>query len=107
MAHTMRVESPPNPYPGLRPFEFPERHLFFGRERQSEELSRRLESSRFLAIIGTSGSGKSSLVRAGLLPVLSGGFLAKAGPRGRVAMFRPGKAPVRNLAAALNNPATL
>lgn len=101
----MGVESFTNPYPGLRPFEFPERNLFFGREGQSEELSRRLQQSRFLAVVGTSGSGKSSLVRAGLLPALYGGFMAKAGPRWRVAILRPGNDPIRNLAAALDKPA--
>jgi tetratricopeptide (TPR) repeat protein/energy-coupling factor transporter ATP-binding protein EcfA2 len=101
----MGVESSPNPYPGLRPFEFPERHLFFGREGQSEELSRRLRQSRFLAVVGTSGSGKSSLVRAGLLPALYGGFMGEAGPRWRVSVLRPGNDPIRNLAASLHRPA--
>jgi tetratricopeptide (TPR) repeat protein len=103
MPRAMSVESTANPYPGLRPFEFPERHLFFGREGQSEELSRRLQS-RFLAVVGTSGSGKSSLVRAGLLPALYGGFMAQAGPRWRVSILRPGNDPIRNLAAALHTP---
>ncbi len=57
-----------NPFPGLRPFETEEYNLFFGREGQSDELLARLGRTRFLAVVGTSGSGKSSLVRAGLLP---------------------------------------
>lgn len=96
---------PENPYPGLRPFEFPENHLFFGREGQSEEVLRRLQESRFVAVVGTSGSGKSSLVRAGLLPLLFGGLMNEAGARWRVALFRPGDDPIHNLAAALVNPA--
>ena len=60
------------PYPGLRPFREQESHLFFGREEQAEELLSRLQHSRFLAVLGTSGSGKSSLVNAGLLPALRG-----------------------------------
>jgi hypothetical protein len=66
-----------NPFPGLRPFETNEYRLFFGREGQSDELIRRLQRSRFLAVVGTSGSGKSSLVRAGLLPALLGGMMAE------------------------------
>ena len=59
-----------NPFPGLRPFEMQEKYLFFGREDQTVELLKRLGQARFMAVVGTSGSGKSSLVRAGLLPQL-------------------------------------
>ena len=90
-----------NPYPGLRPFKLEESYLFFGREGQSEDLLRRLERSHFVAVVGTSGSGKSSLVRAGLLPLLSGGFMPNTGADWRVAIFRPGNSPIHNLAQAL------
>jgi tetratricopeptide (TPR) repeat protein len=90
-----------NPFPGLRPFETEEYRLFFGREGQSDALVERLERSRFLAVVGTSGSGKSSLVRAGLLPALRGGMMAGAGAGWRVAVIRPGHDPVGNLAHAL------
>ncbi len=93
-----------NPFPGLRPFEADEEHLFFGRDGQSDELLRRLRRSRFLAVLGTSGSGKSSLVRAGLLPALYGGIMTQAGSSWRVALFRPGHDPVGNLAGALSSP---
>jgi tetratricopeptide (TPR) repeat protein/energy-coupling factor transporter ATP-binding protein EcfA2 len=93
-----------NPFPGLRPFQFHENHLFFGREGQSEALLRKLRRNRFLAVVGTSGSGKSSLVRAGLLPLLYGGFMTQAGPQWRIALFRPGKDPIHNMAVALNSP---
>ncbi len=93
-----------NPFPGLRPFEADEEHLFFGRDGQSDELLRRLRRSRFLAVLGTSGSGKSSLVRAGLLPALHGGIMTQAGSAWRVALFRPGHDPVGNLARALSEP---
>ncbi len=96
-----------HPFPGLRPFEANEDELFFGREGQSEEILRRLREHRFLALVGSSGSGKSSLIRAGLLPYLHGGFLGDAGSRWRVAIFRPGGNPIGNLAAALNDPAVL
>src|SRR5205814_4509825 len=50
-----------NPFPGLRPFEPDEDYVFFRRERQTVELLRRLRTTRFLSILGRSGSGKSSL----------------------------------------------
>ncbi len=96
-----------NPFPGLRPFEPNEDHLFFGREKEIDELLRRLRGSRFLAIIGSSGSGKSSLVRSGLIPSLRGGFMAGASPDWRVAILRPGVAPIAQLAAALDCPEVL
>src|SRR3954468_21048940 len=96
-----------NPFPGLRPFESSETHLFFGRDGQSEELLRRLRRTRFLAVVGTSGSGKSSLVRAGLLPALQGGLMASAGSAWRIAILRPGSDPIGNLARALSAPAVL
>ena len=90
-----------NPFPGLRPFETDEYRLFFGREGQSDALIARLERSHFLAVVGTSGSGKSSLVRAGLLPALRGGLMAGAGSGWRIAIMRPGSDPIGNLASAL------
>ncbi|MEL6354748.1 MAG: AAA family ATPase, partial [Cyanobacteria bacterium J06627_28] len=91
-----------NPFPGLRPFDLDEEHLFFGREGQADELLDRLNQTGFLAVVGSSGSGKSSLVRAGLLPSLYSGFLNEASSHWRVALMRPGNAPIRNLAEALN-----
>jgi Putative peptidoglycan binding domain/Tetratricopeptide repeat len=93
---------PTNPFPGLRPFDFNESHLFFGREGQSERLIEKLSRTRFLAVVGTSGSGKSSLVRAGLLPALHGGFMTSAGSNWRIAIMRPGNDPIGKLAAAIN-----
>ncbi|AEJ03037.1 Sulphatase-modifying factor protein [Nitrosomonas sp. Is79A3] len=60
------------PYPGLRAFRTTESDRFFGRDAEIEALTERLivRSERFLAVIGPSGSGKSSLVYAGLIPAL-------------------------------------
>lgn len=59
------------PYPGLRPFEGDENDLFFGRERQIGEILTRLGSAQhFVAVVGASGSGKSSLIKAGVIPAL-------------------------------------
>ena len=96
-----------NPFPGLRPFEAEENHLFFGREGQTDEILRRLRQTRFLAVVGVSGSGKSSLVKAGLLPSLHSGFMTQAGSHWRVALFRPGDNPIGNLANALAHPDVL
>jgi WD40 repeat protein/DNA-binding SARP family transcriptional activator len=58
------------PFKGLAPFEAADAELFFGRERLVDELTARLASTPVLAIVGASGSGKSSLLSAGLLPAL-------------------------------------
>src|SRR6185369_3464252 len=96
-----------NPFPGLRPFETEESNLFFGRDGQSDELLARLRRTRFLAVVGTSGSGKSSLIRAGLLPALYGGLMGGAGSSWRIAIFRPGSDPIANLAGALGQDGVL
>ena len=90
-----------NPFPGLRPFEFGDNHLFFGRDEQTTELTTRLRKNRFVAVVGTSGSGKSSLVRAGLLPDLLSGTMAGAGSSWETAIMRPGGDPLTNLANAI------
>ncbi len=89
------------PYPGLRSFRRDETHIFFGRETVINVMVDRLAAHRFLAVTGASGSGKSSLVRTGLLDALDRGLLAAAGSDWRVADFRPGRAPLAALAAAL------
>ena len=96
-----------NPFPGLRPFEPDEDYLFFGREREIDELLRQLRYNRFLSVVGTSGCGKSSLVRSGLIPSLHSGLMAKAGSSWRVSILRPGEDPIGHLAAALNAPGVI
>ena len=90
-----------NPFPGLRPFGFDESHLFFGREGQSDEILLKLAQNRFAAVIGASGSGKSSLMYCGLIPILYGGFMTEAGSDWIVISSRPGNNPLENLAEAL------
>jgi tetratricopeptide (TPR) repeat protein/energy-coupling factor transporter ATP-binding protein EcfA2 len=103
----MLQPTPANPFPGLRPFEADEEHLFFGREREIDELLRRLRVHRFLAVVGTSGCGKSSLIRSGLLPALQSGQMVMAGSSWRVAVFRPGEDPIRRMAGTLGDPDVL
>ena len=98
-----RLELPENPYPGLRPFETDEAHLFFGRDQQISELVSRLERNRFVAVVGVSGSGKSSLVRAGLIPALKLGRLADSPRQWRAVVTRPAGAPFAQLATRLSD----
>lgn len=90
-----------NPYVGLRPFFLQDSLHFFGREAQTAELLAVLHEHRFLGVVGASGSGKSSLVRAGLLPALIGGFLVGDRDRWQLVQIKPGDTPMRNLAAGL------
>ncbi|MGH8474221.1 MAG: AAA family ATPase, partial [Methylococcales bacterium] len=92
---------PAMPYPGLRPFEAEDAALFFGREIQVNALLRQLEDHRFVAVVGSSGSGKSSLVRAGLLPAVREGFLLGS-TDWRILLMRPGQSPYQALAQVLN-----
>ena len=63
------------PFKGLASFEVADAPYFFGRERLVAELVARLVGAPLLGVVGPSGSGKSSVVRAGLLPALAGGVL--------------------------------
>jgi tetratricopeptide (TPR) repeat protein len=57
-----------NPYPGPRPFTLEEKHLFFGREAEVEDLFSLVVSHRILLVYSQSGAGKTSLIHAGLVP---------------------------------------
>jgi tetratricopeptide (TPR) repeat protein len=89
------------PYPGLRAYAHDETDLFFGREGCVNEMIDRLAATHFLAVLGASGSGKSSLVRTGLLDGLDLGLYRVAGPLWVVADCHPGGRAIRHLAAAL------
>ncbi len=89
------------PYPGLRPFTSEEDYLFFGREEQVRELIDSLQQHRFVAVVGSSGSGKSSLVRCGLLSEIQGGMMVDAGSEWEIAVMQPGGDPLANLAQSL------
>src|SRR5262249_46313370 len=75
------VLSASRPFPGLRPFAFADRAFFFGRESHVFALYRLVENGRFIAVIGSSGSGKSSLVLAGLCGLLDEETQDQSGPR--------------------------
>ncbi len=83
----------PCPYKGLLPFEPEDSGLFFGREQLVEDIAARLETSGFLAVVGPSGSGKSSLVQAGVVPTLERAAHGKQ----LTAIFSPGAHPLAQL----------
>ncbi len=88
------------PYKGLAEFEAADADYYFGRERLVAELIARFVGGSFLGLVGDSGSGKSSALRAGLLPALAGGVLpgSDSWPQ---AIFRPGEHPLAELRRAL------
>ena len=95
------MKPPANPFVGLRPFQSDESHLFFGRRGQIRDVLVKLQERRLLAVVGRSGCGKSSLVRAGLIPALAAGFLVDDREHWRMTVTQPGSSPLRNLATAL------
>lgn len=96
-----KIEKAQNPYPGLRPFETQESSLFFGRDAQIAELVTQLQQTRLVAVMGVSGSGKSSLVRAGLIPALERTHVGGAGARWRFVVTRPAGVPFQSLSRDL------
>lgn len=96
MIETTAKEYIKNPYPGIRSFDTGEGSLFFGREKHTYELLKVLTRSHFIVISGASGSGKSSLVKAGLVPELK-----KVSKFWSSLIFRPGNQPLSNMADSL------
>ncbi|MGO9463846.1 MAG: TIR domain-containing protein, partial [Isosphaeraceae bacterium] len=90
------------PYRGLEPFGLNDHHLFFGRDKEIVELLESLRSPRcrWLQLEGGSGSGKSSLIRAGLLPALRRRLRAEQDRDWAVIVMRPGHDPIKELAVA-------
>jgi WD40 repeat protein/DNA-binding SARP family transcriptional activator len=88
------------PFKGLASFEAADAPYFFGRERLIAELVARLVGAPLLGVVGPSGSGKSSVVRAGLLPALAGGVLPGS-EQWRQVLIRPGEHPLHELHRAM------
>jgi hypothetical protein len=84
------------PYMGLRYFDTSDAALFYGREALTRELLARVQKESFLAIVGASGSGKSSIARAGLIPAWT-----KENERGAIHVITPTAHPLESLAASL------
>ncbi|MCW5635084.1 MAG: hypothetical protein KIT17_17245, partial [Rubrivivax sp.] len=81
---------PREPYPGLRPFLDFEAALLFGRQRQVREIIERLAATQFVAVLGGSGSGKSSLIHAGVTPELRSYGIPGAGDLWLTMVCTPG-----------------
>ena len=88
------------PFRGLAPFDAAHADYFFGRERLVADLVASVVGSSLLSVVGPSGSGKSSVVRAGLLPALSRGVLPGS-ERWSQVLMRPGEHPMEGLRRAL------
>lgn len=84
----------PPPYRGLEPFTQEHSQYFFGRELEIQAVRKKLEQEPFVAIVGASGAGKSSLVLGGVVPRLKQDF----GPELHVLTMRPGSSPLKELA---------
>jgi len=87
------------PYRGLEVFGEEHAEFFFGRDADVQRLLEKLKGTRFLAVLGASGSGKSSLVRAGLIPALK--RIGATAGAWEIVLFRPGAHPIETLAAQL------
>ena len=85
-----------SPYRGLAAFQPDDADRFFGRDQLVSELVQRLDRDRILFVVGPSGSGKSSLVRAGLIPALKSGAIPGS-ERWAVALFSPRSNPMEEL----------
>ncbi len=96
------VAEPRNPYKGLRAFEETDASDFFGRDDLVEELLDVLSDHRLVAVVGPSGSGKSSLVKAGMIPAVRAGRL-KGSARWLVAVMYPGSDPLASLREAVRS----
>jgi hypothetical protein len=92
-----------NPFPGIRSYEIHEDELFFGRELQVKELIEKLSQTRFLAIVGSSGCGKSSLIKAGVIPALLKNKTEHFSTTWKLSIFHPSDDPIGNLALSLAN----
>ncbi len=103
---SVSLPEPENPYRGLRPFQAVDHRFFFGREKLVNKLIQRLDerdaalTHRFLGVVGPSGSGKSSLVKAGLIPALWRGDLSGS-ERWYVVDMLPGAHPLDELEITL------
>ena len=92
-----------NPFPGLRGFDVEDASTFFGRADTVRELEEKLISNRFVTVLGNAGVGKSSVVRAGLLPALVSDISTQTDSRYSILIMRPGIDPIGNLARAIGD----
>jgi WD40 repeat protein/energy-coupling factor transporter ATP-binding protein EcfA2 len=97
------MKSTINPFVGLKSFEDCDSHLFFGRDDQIKNVITNLKNTGFTTIIGSSGSGKSSLIKSGIIPSIERGALKGEGNGWKVGLLNPGSDPIANLSACLSS----
>ncbi len=90
-----------NPYKGLAHFDYEDAKYFYGREKLTDELLEKVRENNFLAIMGATGSGKSSIIRAGLVYQIRQGEQISGSEDWQVYSFQPGKYPLKSLANEL------
>ena len=91
-----------NPFIGLRSFEEDESHLFFGRERQISDILLNLKKTKFTSLIGYSGSGKSSLIKSGIIPAIKKGISLGKDANWNIRVLKPGVDPIQNLCDSIS-----
>ena len=92
---------------GLLPYQEEDYFSFYGREKEIENLLQIIQKNKLITLTGVSGSGKTSLINAGLIPRLKKGFLGQSGKEWSICKFRPGVNPIENMIAALTNSGVL
>ncbi|MDJ0662352.1 MAG: pentapeptide repeat-containing protein [Crocosphaera sp.] len=92
------------PYKGLRYFELEDHHFFFGRETLTKTLLGKISQKTFLAVLGASGSGKSSVIRAGVLYELKQGLRLQGSANWEIKIMVPGSNPIETLALEFLDP---
>ncbi|MDJ0580997.1 caspase family protein [Crocosphaera sp.] len=92
------------PYKGLRYFELEDHHWFFGRENLTKTLLGKISQKNFLAVLGASGSGKSSVIRAGVLYQLKQGLMLQGSADWEIKIMVPGNQPMFTIAQQFLEP---
>tara|TARA_B100001250_G_scaffold413097_1_gene446118 strand:+ start:1610 stop:4789 length:3180 start_codon:yes stop_codon:yes gene_type:complete len=100
-------KTPNNPFPGLFPYALDQSNDFFSREKEVESILEILQKNRLVTISSNAGTGKSSIINAGIIPRLINGFPGQSGRDWAICKFRPGISPIKNICSALVNKGTL
>ncbi len=90
------------PFPGLRPFQYSETHLYYGQDQITQRVLNQLLDHRFVAVLGGAGVGKTSFINCGLKPFFYTGIIGSTNINWHVIHSRPSNNSIRNLAEAIN-----
>lgn len=92
------VQAHTSPYPGLRPYQFRETHLYFGQDEVTQRILNQLIDNRFVSILGGAGVGKTSILNCGIKPYFVTGLIGSSDAEWRIIHTRPSNNPISNLA---------